>query len=201
MPTQAERSAAARRRLLDAATQLIAEQGVAGTSVAAIGARAGMSRGAVNFHFVSKDALLTAVADEVAAEWEAQVFGVDPGTEVSLEATLEAFLALSLSDLTERPQRAKTLMTLTLESLGSAPLLHQHFAQLHRRVRAGVVEVVRELQGAGKIRDDVDAEAFALMIIGLFRGMAFQYLLDPEAVDLEQAFAATRGCVLDYLAP
>ena len=50
MATQVERTASARRRLMQAAIELFAEQGVRGASVAAIGARAGMSRGAVNFH-------------------------------------------------------------------------------------------------------------------------------------------------------
>src|ERR1700712_4882719 len=84
MPTQVQRTASARRRLIAAATILVAEQGVGNTSVAAIGDQAGMSRGAVNFHFGSKDELLTAVAEEVTADWEAKVIdGSRPDTLVT----------------------------------------------------------------------------------------------------------------------
>lgn len=199
MATQAERTAAARRRLIDAATQLIAEQGIAATSVAQIGARAGMSRGAVNFHFVSKDALLTAVAEEVTADWEGQAFGAVPPLELPMEVALDAFLQKSLKDLSEETQRARTMMILAHESMGATPLLREHFVGLHRRVRRAVVELVRQRQSTGQVAEKVDADAFALMVIAMFRGIVFQYLLDPEDVDLERAHAAAGAAIIGYL--
>ena len=199
MPTQAERTAAARRRLLDAATELIAEQGIAATSVAQIGARAGMSRGAVNFHFVSKDALLTAVAEEVTSDWEGQAFGAVPPLEMPMEAALDAFLAHSLRDLTEEAHRARTMMILAHESMGATPLLRSHFVMLHRRVRRSVAELVRQRQQSGQVPEKVDPDAFALMVIAMFRGIVFQYLLDPEDVDLTRAHAAARDAIIGYL--
>lgn len=202
MPTQAERTAAARRRLLDAATELFAELGCAGTSVAAIGQRAGMSRGAVNFHFVSKDALLTAVAEEVTSDWEGAVFdGVDGMGTMPLADALDAFLQHSLSDLKHNPDRARTMMILAHESMAAAPLLHEHFLMSHRRIRAGVAELTRDRQLRGELDAELDAEAFALMVIGLFRGLVFQFLLDPAGIDLDRAFVATRRAILGYLRP
>lgn len=202
MPTQAERTAAARRRLLDAATELIAELGCAGTSVAAIGQRAGMSRGAVNFHFVSKDALLTAVAQEVTSEWQDNVFGAADATGgLPLIEQLDAFLEHSKSDLRDRPARSRTMMILAHESMAAAPLLHEHFLMLHRNIRTGVASLVRHRQASGELGDEIDADAFALMVISLFRGMTFQYLLDPAEADLDRGFVAARRAILGYLQP
>src|SRR5258705_6333594 len=61
---QAERRAQSERRLLDAATQLIAEQGFSNTTLAQIGAKAGYSRGLVNERFGSKRELVKVLADE-----------------------------------------------------------------------------------------------------------------------------------------
>src|SRR5258706_12229442 len=61
---QAERRAQSERRLLDAATQLIAEQGFSKTTLAQIGAKAGYSRGLVNERFGSKGELVKVLADE-----------------------------------------------------------------------------------------------------------------------------------------
>ena len=58
--SQEERSAATRRRLLDAALQCLAVEGHAGTTTTAVVARAGASRGAFLHHFPTRAALLSA---------------------------------------------------------------------------------------------------------------------------------------------
>jgi AcrR family transcriptional regulator len=54
----------ARTRLLDAALVLFAEQGVAGTTIAGIAARAGVTPAMVHYYFSNRDRLLDAVAEE-----------------------------------------------------------------------------------------------------------------------------------------
>lgn len=54
----------ARGRLLDAAVHLFSEQGVAGTTVAEIAARVGVTSAMVHYYFKTKDQLLDAVVEE-----------------------------------------------------------------------------------------------------------------------------------------
>src|ERR1700751_168929 len=54
----------ARELLLDAALPLFAERGVAGTTIAGIAARAGVTPAMVHFYFSNRDRLLDAVAEE-----------------------------------------------------------------------------------------------------------------------------------------
>jgi AcrR family transcriptional regulator len=54
----------ARAQLLDAALLLFAEQGVAGTTIAGIAARAGVTPAMVHYYFSNRDRLLDAVAQE-----------------------------------------------------------------------------------------------------------------------------------------
>lgn len=58
--SQADRRASTRARLLDATLACLVEQGYAGTTTAAIEARAGVSRGARLHHFPTKEELLVA---------------------------------------------------------------------------------------------------------------------------------------------
>lgn len=53
-----------RKRLLDAAAAEVARHGVAGTSINAIAAAAGLKTGSVYFHFESKDRLVEAMLEE-----------------------------------------------------------------------------------------------------------------------------------------
>ena len=65
--TQAERSEATRRRILDAAVGLLGERGYAGLRTGDVAAAAGTSKGALTHHFPSKDELTVAVVAHVFA--------------------------------------------------------------------------------------------------------------------------------------
>jgi len=63
--SQAERSAATREALLDAAISCLIEDGYASTTTNAVAVRAGLSRGAHLHHFQTRDTLLAAAADHL----------------------------------------------------------------------------------------------------------------------------------------
>ena len=65
MATQEERRASTRAALVEAALGCLVDLGVAGTTTAAVCARAGVSSGALFNHFPSKAALLGAAAEQV----------------------------------------------------------------------------------------------------------------------------------------
>ena len=67
MNKNVERGQATRAHLVDVATQLFAAHGYDGTSIEAVLAEAGVSRGSLYHHFAGKDALFWAVLEGIAA--------------------------------------------------------------------------------------------------------------------------------------
>ncbi|MCB5909806.1 TetR/AcrR family transcriptional regulator [Streptomyces pinistramenti] len=65
---QQERSRATRRKLLEAAVSCLAERGWAGSTVSVVAERAGVSRGAAQHHFPTREDLFTAAVEHVAEE-------------------------------------------------------------------------------------------------------------------------------------
>ncbi|MFE0643233.1 TetR/AcrR family transcriptional regulator [Streptomyces sp. NPDC058877] len=63
-----DRSRATRQRLLEAAVSCLAERGWAGSTVAVVAERAGVSRGAAQHHFPTREDLFTAAVEYVAEE-------------------------------------------------------------------------------------------------------------------------------------
>jgi AcrR family transcriptional regulator len=63
-----DRSRATRRRLLEAAVECLAELGWSRSTVAVVAERAGVSRGAAQHHFRTREDLFTAAVEHVAAE-------------------------------------------------------------------------------------------------------------------------------------
>ncbi|MFW0795500.1 TetR/AcrR family transcriptional regulator [Gordonia sp. CPCC 205515] len=62
---QQERSRLTRERLLRSAAEALAENGWAAATVAAVAERAGVSRGAAQHHFPTREALITAVLEQI----------------------------------------------------------------------------------------------------------------------------------------
>jgi AcrR family transcriptional regulator len=80
---QQDRSRVTRKRLLDATVQCLAELGWSGTTVLVVAERAGVSRGAAQHHFPTREALVTGAIEEMsevrAAEIVAAMASLPPG--------------------------------------------------------------------------------------------------------------------------
>lgn len=92
--TQAQRSATTQRLLLDATVSCLVELGYGGTTTAAVAQRAGVSRGAQLHHFGTRQQLIGAAVEHLAAQ--------------RLE-TVQGKVA-ALTDDAERPRRTLDLM-------------------------------------------------------------------------------------------
>ncbi|MEY9871170.1 AcrR family transcriptional regulator [Streptacidiphilus sp. MAP12-33] len=68
-----DRSRATRRRLLEAAVDCLAEVGWSGSTVAVVAERAGVSRGAAQHHFPTREDLFTAAVEHVAVQRRAEL--------------------------------------------------------------------------------------------------------------------------------
>jgi AcrR family transcriptional regulator len=100
---------AQRATIVDAATELLAERGYAGCSVAAVAAKAGIATGSVYRHFPGKAELVVelfrgVVTREVAAVREAATLPGDPAERVA--AVFETFAKRAL----KAPRRAYALL-------------------------------------------------------------------------------------------
>jgi AcrR family transcriptional regulator len=92
---QADRSDATRRAILDAARRLLAEQGYDHTRIEQIAEAAGVSKGALYYHYRDKVEVLAAVFEDLAREvTERLIRAVEPGADPieSLRAGSRHFL-------------------------------------------------------------------------------------------------------------
>ncbi|HEX7991917.1 MAG TPA: TetR family transcriptional regulator, partial [Stenotrophomonas sp.] len=99
-----EEAAATREGILDAALACFHEHGVAGTSLAAIGERAGVSRGAVYWHFKNKTEVLEAMINRERVPFIKrlrQTYSPHRNTPI---LDLRSAMLVSLSELANDPQ-------------------------------------------------------------------------------------------------
>jgi len=196
---QQERSRLSTARLLDAAAVLIAERGYAGTTLALIGQRAGYSHGLVSRRFGSKEGLLWALVERYAVAWSHEILSPRLSTLGATDALHAVIESLRLS-ARESTTRMNALYSLMFQALQPIPMLREHMQQLHRDDRAFVHDLVERGVREGDIDPATDVAAVARLYIGALRGAAFQALLDPDHVDLDDAFADLH-LLIDGLVP
>jgi AcrR family transcriptional regulator len=91
-PPKQDRSRVTRQRLLESAVTCLAERGWSGSTVAVVAEHAGVSRGAAQHHFPTREDLFTAAVEYVAEERSAALRGLPAPT--STRAAVEEIVGL-----------------------------------------------------------------------------------------------------------
>lgn len=198
---QSERRQESETRLLAAAAEVLAEEGVAGATFAAIGERAGYSRGLATQKFGSKQGLIEALVDHLHQRFE------DGLAEARIDALpgLEALLAvvdLYLTQL-ELAAEGQAYFILMAGAVADRSSLAEVFAREHQRIEARLQAFIQRGQGEGQVRKDLDPRAAALTVGSLLLGVSLQSLIDPAMKvgplkeislrTLRDSFQASRG--------
>ena len=186
--TQAERRAETERRVLQAAVELVDEQGVGALTLAAVGTRAGYSRGIVTHHFGNRRALMEALARSLQDLVPAAPAGL-PGIDRVI-----AQIDLYLRTLQDSPRDARVFSMLWAEAAAGDPDLRPVFADRDTDFRASFARSLHAAIADNSLRP-LDPDAVATWIVGQLRGIALQRVLTPGEIDLG-ALRQSVGAIL-----
>lgn len=182
--TQAERTRASREKIIHAATELFAEQGFRGATMAEIARRARLTEPGLLHHFPSKNHLLMAVLaerDRVDSErFDASRLG-DHGDLIS-----------SLLQVVEHnetvPGLVQLFTILVAESIQEQHPGHQFFLRRYQNARKHYIDALTLAQEKGEVRTDISAEDLSSLIFSMMDGLQIQWLFEPDEVDMARLF-------------
>lgn len=176
-------------RLLQAAADLFAEQGIDGVSVDAVAGAANRTSGAVYDHFGSKHGLLLALLDD----WSDALVAVITA-EFEISSALSDRLAAVWESVCAHPsENVRRLFLLEHELWLRAARDPRLASALQARMRKSNERVTRglskwEQQGRIELRSTPDQ--VALLLNALVLGLHMQFQADPEALDRDVAIGA-----------
>ena len=148
-------------RILAAAETLFSRHGFDGASIHAIAARAGVSKANVFHHFSSKDALYLAVLKHCCGK-TAALQGII-SAPAPLHECLPRFAEHHLATILERENVSRLIAR---ELLKDRPERAEELAQqIFGADFARFVEILRQRQALGELRDDVDPAMVAVLLI------------------------------------
>ena len=194
-----------RAAILAAAEVLFLEKGVAHTSLEHIARAAGVTRGAVYWHFENKAALFNAMLNQVRLPPEqlAEKLNADP--QLSLQSLCDLCIA-GLKILTHSEQKRR-LLTILLhrceftEELRDAETRHNQFVQQFIDM---CEKLLSDCQARGQLHSRINAFQASRALHGMLIGLIGDWLSNPQLFDPERDAAPMfealfRGLIRDPL--
>ncbi|MBF6060084.1 TetR/AcrR family transcriptional regulator [Nocardia terpenica] len=176
-----------REDLLTAAKQCLADRGYARTTVRDIVAASGSNLAAINYHFGTRDALLSQAMIESTTDAVQRILdALATRTEGAPAERLESFLRRLTTTFTDD----RALWAANVESLAQA----LHSGEVRAEVAAKQRDARRSLARMLVPATDTADDALGAVLLTLLDGLLIQWLLDPaQAPTAEQIVAGLRG--------
>ncbi|MFD7991250.1 TetR/AcrR family transcriptional regulator [Streptomyces mexicanus] len=170
-----DRSRATRQRLLQAAVACLAEHGWAGSTVAVVAERAGVSRGAAQHHFPTREDLFTAAVEYVAEERSTALRALFPqGAQGDRHAVLTALVDLYTGPLF----RAALHLWVAACNAPGEDQLRARVTELEARVGRETHRIAIELLNADETRPGVRETVQGFL--DMARGLGLANLLTDD---------------------
>ncbi len=175
-----------RDQLLDAAEQVFRAQGVARTSLTTVATAAGVTRGAVYWHFRDKADLLAAMCQRAPSPLEAMLNPVGPPAPADPLASLHARLLATLIRLANdaRMQAVFEILIHKAELTGELAAIAARQERDRRDCQANLEALLEQAVGAGRLPVDTDTALAARLLHACAGGIMREWVLDRGAYDL-----------------
>lgn len=196
-----EDAQATRESIMDAAAMLFEKQGVAGTTLQHIATAAGVTRGAIYWHFIDKSALVTALMERAKMPMELAMLVLDAeDTDDPLRDLSDCMReTLRLTATDERMRRMFEIASRKLEMVGEMSIMRDRLLQCHLRWMERAGSRIRIGIRRGQVRVEASPTMAALGMWVSMDGLIRLWLVDQSLFDLQEAGGRIVDSLIDGL--
>ncbi len=182
-----------RQELAAAAYEILQEEGIAGTTLAKVAERAGMSKGIVLHYFKGKDELLEVVMRHANSLLRDEVVLLMAQAKSPRER-VEAIIAGNFSPKFFKPEICNAWLSLCAEVPRNANFARIQRA-IHARMRSNLMSALRHFLPEAR------AEAAIIGITAMIDGLWLRFGLSQQGLTLAEAKIQTDAVLEFYLGP
>ncbi len=196
-----EEALATREMLLDRAEIVFFEKGVTETTLSDIADAAGVTRGAIYYHFKNKADLFLAMVSRVQLPLQAVVeAGTDPQAADPL-GSLQAALATCLRELSTNTRSRHVFNVLFTKCEYSGPMgaLQQRLTDMAQEARQRLARGLRSAVDKGQLPADLDTERGAVLLHATISGVFRDWLMNERCIALHREAGRIAEAALDML--
>ncbi|MGB3051446.1 MAG: TetR/AcrR family transcriptional regulator [Polyangiales bacterium] len=184
------KSAVSSQQIIDAAIRVLARQGYAKTSLLEIAKEAGMSKGALHYHYPTKEALIHTVLETACNAVQARTMQAWSPSDNPFEALRKSLKELwaTRAERTDEALVVADLLALSLSDESLRPKLAQFYELGAQQIRAYLEENLMSLG----LEPRISLEILPRIVIGLLDGLVMQVFVDPDALSPDQVVDAVQ---------
>jgi TetR/AcrR family acrAB operon transcriptional repressor len=174
--------------LLDAAERVFFEKGVSATTLTDVASAAGMTRGAIYWHFKDKSELLSAVFDRVMSPMQTLLGELVGSTGNDPLAALRQLTVHTLTQLAHNPRQQVVFNILFHRSEKTGELAELFANEMNQRDEClPMVEgVLKQAVAKKQLAADTDTWLAMQTLNAFITGIMHEWLLEPGSYDLAQ---------------
>jgi AcrR family transcriptional regulator len=184
------KSAVSSQQIIDAAIRVLARQGYAKTSLLDIAKEAGMSKGALHYHYPTKEALIHAVLETACNVVQARTLQAWSPSDDPFEALRKSLRELWATrvERTDEALVVADLLALSLYDEALRPTLAEFYDLGAQQIRDYLEQNLLSLGLQPRISLDI----LPRIVIGLLDGLVMQAFVDPHALSPDQVVDAVQ---------
>jgi TetR/AcrR family acrAB operon transcriptional repressor len=195
-----EEAQATRVQILDAAERVFHAQGVSRASLAEVAKEAGVSRGAIYWHFENKIDLFQAMLDRLRLPLEELARASESEDEPDPLGCMRELLVKALTRLAQdsQSQRIHDILRYKCEYTGELLGLRERMQELSLDCDLRIAKALGNAVNKGQLPSDLDCARAAMCLHAYMEGIEANWLLVPN-FDLAAQAPALVDTVLDML--
>lgn len=194
-----EMRAASIERILACAVELFVRHGYHGTTVEAIAAQAGLTKGAIYFYFKTKDAVMMRLFEEAEAAVVKPVVALMAMDGPSAKQKLVSFIHHQSFLGITHPYHILLLILASVEFLGSGTEMETRVTAIYSRLHTCVEGFVRQGQAEGVFRTDVSSSVLTAVVMAGHDGVLIEWYRRSKELEGKTLTVALSSILLGGL--
>ena len=181
-----EEAQATRTRILDTAERVFEQRGVSGTSLGEIARVAGLTRGAIYWHFHDKADLFNAMMERVTLPLEetGDACGFK-GPDITLSQMRSGFVDVLRRVMTDpQMRRVFDIATHKVEYVGEMNAVRERHLAMRNGCLTDVERTLKRAVRSGEVPKGIAPRHAAIGLLALFDGLLQNWMLDRDGFDL-----------------
>jgi len=177
-----------RSAILDTAERVFSERGVSRTSLNDIAEAAGVTRGAIYWHFKDKADLFCEMVARVTMPMEDAPCQVDHSRAADPLASIRAMMVMILKRTSEDPQARRVFHIVfhKCEYVDEMKPVWTRFSEMQASCVSRIEQGIKAAVARGQLPEQADARRAALGLHALVDGLISKWVMDPDSMPLKR---------------
>lgn len=185
MPSKNVGNGSTQEKILQESMRLFLEKGYHGTSIDDITRAAGLTKGALYWHFKNKEELLKRIVEEFEKRFLNNLILAVGEVKGGVLDKFEKYIHFNSAFAYYNRELCVSFETLAAELVGAHDRIEPEFRRIYNKYQAFLSDMIMQGKREGVFKEDLDTNLSALTIMAFHHGVLFQWSMNRDVINGE----------------